>query len=275
MIKTAEQQYKNNVIDILENGGYVMDRTGTGALKRWAHEYTHRPAQSFPILWSKKVNFEKLAGEILWIMQDQSNDTKLLKEKYGIGIWDEWANESGLIGKAYGYQVRKHKQIDRLIEGLKNDPYSRRHRINLMSEEDAPEMELEPCAFMTLWYVDPVTHELNMTLFQRSGDMGLGVPFNMAQYALLQAMIAQVTGYKVGYFKHYINDAHIYVNHINPLKQQLNRGNFVGKGFDKKPAREGRLWLNPEITDFYDFTLDDIKLLDYNHHPHIKMNVSV
>lgn len=265
-IKSADEQYDKIVTDILHNGSYVMDRTGTGALKLWAQEFNFKPAQSFPILTKKKVFFQSAVGELLWIYQDQSNDVELLRSKYGVKVWNEWAGEDGTIGKAYGYQVRKHNLINNLINTLKNNPQDRAMMMSLWSNEDLDEMNLRPCAFQTLWDVDPVTNELNMTLIQRSGDMGLGVPFNMVQYAVLQAMIAQVTGYEVGGFKHLINNAHIYMNHINPLRQQLKRERFkYYMNFE----------LNPDITDFYDFKPEDIKLVNYHCHENIKMEVSI
>jgi thymidylate synthase len=270
IILSPDTQYDAHVLDILQNGGYVKDRTGTGALKRWELDFLHRPAEEFPILKKKKVFFEALKGELLWIYQDQSNDVNLLREKYGVKVWNEWADESGSIGKAYGYQVKKHQLIDKLIHTLKTNPYSRQMVMSLWSHEDLQEMNLPPCAFMTIWNVDPITNELNMKLVQRSGDMGLGIPFNMAQYALLQAMIAQCTGLELGYFKHTITDAHVYVNHINPLRGQLERKLNLEQTLCKP-----KLWLNPEIKDFYDFTMEDIKLLDYKHMEHIPMEVSV
>lgn len=280
MILSADKQYDSIVTEILHHGGYVLDRTGTGTLKLWNKEFFHRPTQKFPVLKKKKVFVESAKKELLWIYQDQSNDVNLLQEKYGVKVWNEWADEEGTIGKAYGYQVKKHQLIDKLIHTLKTNPYDRGMVMSLWSNEDLDEMNLRPCAFQTLWNVDPVSNELNMTLIQRSGDMGLGVPFNMVQYAILQAMIAQVTGFKVGGFKHYINDAHVYVNHINALREQLARNEGVSNTFLKgvgqfKRTREGKLWLNPDIKDFYDFKPEDIKLKGYVSHDNIKMEVSV
>lgn len=274
-IKTADEQYNEHALDILHNGSYVQDRTGTGALKRWSKKFLHRPLESFPILTSKKVAFETAKKELFWIYQDQSNDVNLLREKYGVNVWNEWADVDGTIGKAYGYQVKKHNQIDRLIDGLINDPYSRRHRMNLWSEEDAPEMQLQPCAFMTLWYVEPVTQELHMTLIQRSGDWGLGIPFNMAQYAVLHCMIAHCTGYKVGNFEHIVNDAHIYVDHINPIRKQLSRGSRIGGITDNRYTYSGQLLISTEQTDFYKIKPEELRLIGYESHDHISMKVSV
>lgn len=273
IITPADAQYRTMVEDIFKHGTYIMDRTGTGALKLWGQEFNHRPAKFFPILTSKKVNYKSAVKEMLWIYQDQSNDVNLLKEKYGVKIWDEWAQEDGTIGKAYGYQVKKHGLIDKLIHDLKNNPADRAMIMSLWNHEDLPEMALRPCAFMTMWDVDPALNELNMTLIQRSGDMGLGVPFNMVQYAVLQAMIAQVTGYKVGGFKHVINNAHIYIDHINPLREQLSRDRYKDEEGEK--LLSGFFELNPEVTDFYDFTPDDVTIRSYHSHTHIPMKVSV
>lgn len=273
LILSADMQYDKHVLDILHNGGYVLDRTGTGTLKRWDKNFLFKPAEQFPILKKKYVNFEALKGEILWIYQDQSNDVNLLKSKYGVGVWNEWADENGTIGKAYGYQVKKHGLIDKLIHTLKTDPHDRGMVMSLWDNGDLPKMNLRPCAFQTLWFVDPVTNELNLKLIQRSGDMGLGVPFNMAQYAVLQAMIAQVTGLEVGYFKHEINDAHIYVNHINALRRQLARTEWTNE--EGNPTWSGKLELNPDVKDFYDFTPQDITLVGYESHKKLKMEVAV
>ena len=220
---SADKQYNDIVNDVLQNGTYSMDRTGTGTLKLTSKVMRFYPAKSFPFITTKPMDkLYKLAlGELFWIYQDQSRDVDLLRIKYGVNIWNKWARPNGSIGKAYGYQVQKHNQIDRLIEGIITNPNSRRHRIQLWSEEDARDMELEPCAFMTMWTVSDDT--LDMTLIQRSADLGLGVPFNMAQYATLHMMIARATGYKVGEFVHFLQDAHIYVDHINPLRKQMQR----------------------------------------------------
>lgn len=276
-MQTADQQYREAVKDIIESGSFCNDRTGTGTLKKFYKTFSFSPKQGVPILTSKFIPHKAALGELLWIYQDQSNDVELLKSKYGVKVWNEWAGEDGTIGKAYGYQVRKHNQIDRLIDGLKNNPFSRRHRIQLWSEEDAPEMNLEPCAFLTLWDYEPIGNKLNMALIQRSGDMGLGVPFNQYQYHILHRMIAQCVGMELGEFTHTIINAHVYVNHINPLKEQLARSeNVKSLGFSAKSVlHTGDLWINPDITDFYEFTMDDIKLQDYVSHPKITMEVSV
>jgi thymidylate synthase len=258
----ADIQYHHIVNDVLKNGAYSLDRTGTGCLKRFGKTMRFDSTQ-LPLITTKQVFWKSALGELLWIYQDQSNDVNLLKEKYGVKVWNEWAGEDGTIGKAYGYQVKKHNQIDRLIDGLKNNPQSRRHRIQLWSEEDAPEMNLEPCAFMTLWDVED--NKLNMQLVQRSADLGLGVPFNMIQYGLLHRMIAQVTELDLGAFKYDLTNAHVYVNHINPLRRQMERTGYL----------QPNIWINPEVKDFYDFTVNDIKIDGYKYQDFIPMEVSV
>jgi thymidylate synthase len=276
VIETADQQYNKHVLDILHNGAYALDRTGTGVLKRWDKNFLFRPLEQFPILTKKKVAFETAKKELFWIYQDQSNDVTLLQEKYGVKVWNEWSGEDGTIGRAYGYQVKKHQLIDRLIHTLKTNPNDRGMVMSLWSNEDLPEMNLRPCAFQTLWYYDPLTHELNMKLVQRSGDMGLGVPFNMTQYAILQIMIAHVCDMNVGWFKHEINDAHIYVNHINPLRKQLERRDyFMDKG-KRRLISSGKISLHPNTPrDFYKIKPEHIQLNGYVSHPNIRMKVSV
>lgn len=173
--------------------------------------------------------------------------------------------EDGTIGKAYGYQIKKYRQVDKLIETLKTNPQDRRMIVNLWNIEDLPEMALQPCAFLTLW--DVTDGRLNCMLVQRSGDIGLGVPFNMTQYAVLVHLIAQVTDLRPGLFTHVINNAHIYENHVEALKLQLSRRE------EALPAP--KLIINPEIKDFYKFTPDDIKLDDYKHLGKIEMEVAV
>ena len=178
---------------------------------------------------------------------------------------DEWVDENNTIGRGYGYQIAKFNQIDKLIETLKTNPQDRRMLMTMWNIEDLPHMTLQPCCFMTLW--DVTDGKLNCMLIQRSGDIPLGVPFNTSQYAVLVHLIAQVTGLKPGLFTHVINNAHIYENQVEGMKLQLTRAN------DEYEAP--KLWINPEITNFYDFTADDIKLIDYKYHPAIKMEVSV
>lgn len=228
----------------------------------------------FPILASKFVGFKTAIKELLWIWQMQSNDVRKLQDM-NVHIWDEWMQEDGTIGKAYGYQLAKYKQVDNLIKTIKEDPTSRRMITTLWNIEDLPEMALQPCAFQTLWNINK--GKLNCMLTIRSNDWFLGNPFNVAQYAVLVHMIAQVTNYKPGKLTVCINDAHIYENHIPQIQEQLGLvdmnemfDTFITDRFCKP-----KLVLNEDIKDFYDFTIDDIKLEEYIPGPKIKAEVAV
>lgn len=258
----ADQQYLALIRDVLENGYYDNNRTGIPTKKLFGRSFTFDLQKEFPILTTKQVYFKTAVKELLWIYVLQSNDVAKLREM-GVTVWDEWAREDGTIGKAYGYQIRKHQQIDKLIDGLQRDPQGRRHIMSLWDMNDLDDMALQPCAFMTMW--DVSDGRLNCTLVQRSADLGLGVPFNFTQYAVLVHMVAQVTGLQPGMFIHYLHNAHIYENHEAALAEQLKR----------EPYAAPKLWLNPEITDFYDFTADDVKLIDYRHHSKLEMEVAI
>lgn len=263
-MSSADKQYLDIIENIIENGYYANNRTGVPTYKLPHQVMQFDLQKEFPILTTKFVAFKTAVKELLWIWQKQSNDVKELQEM-GVHVWDEWMLEDGTIGKAYGYQIRKFKQLDNLIDMLKNDPQSRRMIVTLWNCEDLDEMALQPCAFQTLW--DVTDGKLNCMLIQRSGDMGLGVPFNMTQYAVLVYMIAQVTGLKPGLFTHVINNAHVYENHVEVLKQQLARRD--------EAVAAPKLVINPEIKDFYDFKPEDIALEGYEHLGRLKMEVAV
>lgn len=259
-----DKKYLEIAETILEDGYFDNNRTGISTYKLPHQIMQFNLEKEFPILTTKFVAFKTAVKEMLWIFKDQSNDVKKLQEQ-NVSIWDEWMLEDGTIGKAYGYQVEKYHQMDKLIETLKTNPQDRRMMILLWNIEDLPEMSLQPCCFLTLW--DVTDGRLNCMLVQRSGDWGLGVPFNTAQYAVLVHMVAQVTGLKPGLLTHVINNAHIYENHVEALKLQLTR---------KDEAFEApKFWINPEVKDFYDFTADDVKLIDYKHHGKLDMEVAV
>lgn len=260
----ADKQYLDIVQNILEKGYYDNNRTGVSTFKLPHQIMQHDLSKEFPILTTKFVAFKTAVKELLWIYKDQSNDVTRLQEQ-NVHIWDEWMRPDGTIGKAYGYQVNKFKQIDKLINTLKTNPQDRRMIISLWNIEDLPDMALQPCCYETLWDVNG--DRLNCMLIQRSGDIPLGVPFNMSQYAVLVHLIAQVTGFKPGLFTHVVNNAHIYENQIEGMRLQLGRR--------EQDIIAPELWINPEITNFYDFTPDDIKLIDYKHLGKIKMEVSV
>lgn len=260
----ADDKYLKIVKDILENGFYGENRTGVSTYKLPHQIMQFDLEKEFPILTTKFVAFKTAVQEMLWIWQQQSNDVTWLNER-NIHIWDSWTDENNTIGKAYGYQIAKYKQLDNLINTLKTNPQDRRMIVSLWNIEDLPEMTLQPCAFQTLW--DVSEGRLNCLLIQRSGDIPLGVPFNTTQYAVLVHLIAQVVGLKPGLLTHVINNAHIYENQIEGMKLQLARA--------KEAYAAPKLWINPEITDFYKFTIDDIKLIDYKHGEKIQMEVSV
>lgn len=260
-----DEQYKALVKDIIENGYKSEDRTGVGTRKVFGASFRFRDTtEVFPILQCKKTNFDSLSKELLWIYKDQSNDVRLLREKYGVNIWNEWERADGTIGDAYGEQVRKHGQLDKLIRGLRELPQGRRHMINLWSWEDLGNMALPPCCFMTIWDVND--GKLNVHVTQRSGDVGLGVPFNVSQYCLLQHMVSQMVGLEVGEYFHVITNAHLYENHIEPIQEIFER-----PPIDSKP----QLILDHTVSDFYDFEPQKIELIGYKYHPHIKMTVAV
>lgn len=260
----ADKQYLEIVENILRRGYFDTNRTGIHTYKLPHQSMQYDLSKEFPILTTKFVAFKTAVKEMLWIYRDQSNDVSLLQAQ-NVRVWDEWVDEHNTIGKAYGYQIAKYKQIDKLIHTLKTNPQDRRMIMSLWNIEDLADMMLQPCAYQTLW--DVTDGRLNCMLVQRSGDMGLGIPFNLTQYAVLVHLIGQVTGYKPGILTHVINNAHIYENHAKALTKQLER---------KEEAYEApTLWINPDITDFYDFTIDDIKLIDYKYHEKLKMEVAV
>lgn len=206
--------------------------------------------QEFPILTSKYVPWKKCRDEIYWIMIMQSNDVRDL-HAMNIHFWDEWMGEDYTIGEAYGVQVKKFKQLDRLIDKIRNNPNDRGMMIQLWSEEDLPHMNIRPCAFMTMW--DVTDGVLNCSLIQRSGDWGLGVPFNFSQYAMFVHMVAQVTNLKPGILTHFINNAHIYDRHYAQLEAQLARPTFDAPAFE----------INREVKHIYDFKPEDLQIVGY------------
>lgn len=263
-MSAADTQYLRIIEDILDHGYYANNRTGIATYKLPHQVMQFNLAEEFPILTTKFVAFKTAIKELLWIWQLQSNDVRQL-QAMNVKVWDEWMREDGTIGKAYGYQIAKYKQLDNLLDMLKNDPQSRRMIVTLWNIEDLPDMALQPCAYETLW--DVTDGRLNCMLVQRSGDMGLGVPFNTAQYAALVHMIAHVSGLQPGLFTHIINNAHIYENHVEALRTQLER---------KQEALEAPvLRLNQDIKNFYDFKPADITLEGYEHLGKLSMTVAV
>lgn len=263
---TFDEQYRDIVFRVIADGQRVDDRTGVGTRKLFGQEMRFDLQKEFPAPTLKKLFFETAKKEMYWIYQDQSNDVELLQQKYKVRVWDAWKQDDGTIGNAYGYIVRKHKQIDRLIEGLRKNPQGRRHVMSLWDIEELPHMALQPCAFQTIWTV--TGNRLNCHLVQRSGDLGLGVPFNTAQYGVLVHMIAQCVGLEPGELWHTIDDAHVYENHVEPLKEMLFRPILT----HVKPELQV---VKPFIDDFYSLKPEYFILSGYESHPHIRLDVAV
>lgn len=263
------RQYHDLLNHVLEHGVFKADRTGTGTKSVFGYQMRFNLAEGFPAVTTKKLHFRSIIHELLWFLRGDQN-IAYLKEN-GVKIWDEWADEDGNLGPVYGVQWRswptpdgRHiDQIARLVDGIKNNPDSRRHIVSAWNVAEIENMALPPCHALFQFYV--ADGRLSCQLYQRSADIFLGVPFNIASYALLTHMIAQVAGLKVGDFVHTFGDAHIYSNHFEQVDLQLSRPAF------KLPYLE----LNPEITRLEDFTYDDIKIVGYESHPSIKAPIAV
>lgn len=261
--------YLELLAHVMEHGTDRGDRTGTGTRSVFGAQMRFDLQKGFPAVTTKKLFFRSLAHELLWFLQGSSNIAYLKENR--VGIWDAWADEHGELGPVYGVQWRRWKaadgreidQIAELIEGLKTNPHSRRHIINAWNVGDVPNMALPPCHTMFQFYV--ADGKLSCQLYQRSGDLFLGVPFNIASYALFTHMIAQVVGLEVGDFVHTLGDAHLYHNHFEQVKTQLSR----------EPMALPTLWLNPEITSIDDFRFEDIKLKNYSSHPPLRAPIAV
>ncbi len=263
------QQYLEFAQYILTNGHKKMDRTGTGTQSIFGYQMRFDLKQGFPMLTTKKLHLKSIIHELLWFISGDTN-IKYLKDN-GVRIWDEWADENGDLGPVYGHQWRSWPkpngktvdQISLLIDQLKNNPDSRRHIVSAWNVADVDQMALPPCHCLFQFYV--ADGKLSCQLYQRSADVFLGVPFNIASYALFTMMMAQVCGYEAGDFVHTFGDAHIYSNHIEQINQQLKRSTF------SLP----QIKINPDIKDLFDFSFDDFELVDYQAHPHIKGKVAV
>ncbi|OJJ16012.1 thymidylate synthase [marine bacterium AO1-C] len=263
------QQYTDLVKHVLENGVRKGDRTGTGTLSVFGYQMRFDLSEGFPLVTTKKIHLRSIIHELLWFLKGDTN-IRYLQEN-GVTIWDEWADENGNLGSVYGAQWRSWRtgdgetvdQISNLIEQIKKSPDSRRLIVSAWNVGEIDKMALPPCHTMFQFYV--ANGKLSCQLYQRSADIGLGVPFNIASYALLLAMIAQVTDLEVGEFVHTFGDAHIYSNHEEALREQITR----------TPYSLPRLELNKNIKDIFEFTYDDIQILDYQYHPLIKLPVAV
>jgi len=262
------QTYLVLLRDVLKNGEKRQERTGTGTLSVFGYHTRYDLAEGFPLLTTKRCHLRSIIHELLWFLRGDTNIEYLRDKK--VTIWDEWADESGELGPIYGYQWRhwsKEKPIDQIqqvIAQLKNDPYSRRHVVSAWNAPDISNMALPPCHVLFQFYVHQ-NEKLSCQLYQRSADIFLGVPFNIASYALLTLMISQVLGLRPGHFIHTIGDAHLYLNHLDQAKLQLTR----------PPRTLPTLQINPEVKNIFEFRFDDFELLNYNPHPTIKAPISV
>ncbi len=265
------QQYLDLLQKVLDTGVKRQDRTGTGTLSIFGAQMRFDLSKGFPLLTTKKLNTKAIIYELLWFIQGQTN-IKWLNDN-GVHIWDPWADENGELGRIYGYQWRNWtaengKHIDQLknaLETIKNNPTSRRIIVSAWNVGDLDKMALPPCHILYQFYVDTENKRLSLQLYQRSADLFIGVPFNIASYSLLLMMVAQVTGYQPGDFVHTLGDTHIYLNHIEQVKLQLSR----------TPKPLPTVELNPEVKCLFDFTYDDIKIKNYEAWPHIKAPVAV
>jgi len=263
------QQYLDLMRHVRDKGVKKEDRTGTGTKSVFGYQMRFNLAKRFPAVTTKKLHLRSIIHELLWFLQGDTN-IKYLKDN-NVRIWDDWADENGNLGPVYGYQWRswpapdgRHiDQISQLIEQIKNNPDSRRLMVTAWNPALVDEMALPPCHCLFQFYV--ADGKLSCQLYQRSADIFLGVPFNIASYALLTMMIAQVCNLKLGEFIHTFGDAHLYSNHVDQVELQLSR----------EPCPLPKMKLNSDINSIFDFTYDDFKLVDYQCHPHIKAPVAV
>ncbi|MCB0413995.1 MAG: thymidylate synthase [Bdellovibrionales bacterium] len=263
------KQYLDLMQRVLKEGIDKEDRTGTGTLSVFGHQMRFDLQEGFPLLTTKKVHLKSIIYELLWFLKGDTNVQYL--QDHGVRIWNEWADEKGELGRVYGAQWRewtnsrgeKVDQIKNVVESIKKDPNSRRHLVVAFNPGELNQMALPPCHAFFQFYVGK--GKLSCQLYQRSADIFLGVPFNIASYSLLTLMMAQVTGLQPGEFIHTLGDAHLYANHMDQTQLQLSR----------ETRSLPKMKLNPEVKDLFDFTYEDFELVDYDPHPAIKGVVSV
>lgn len=263
------KQYLNLLQHILDNGIHKEDRTGTGTISTFGYQMRFNLQEGFPVVTTKKLHLKSIIHELLWFLNGDTNIRYLLEN--GVRIWNEWADENGNLGHIYGYQWRSWPdyngghvdQIANAIDQIKNNPDSRRIIVSAWNVADLPNMNLPPCHAFFQFYV--ANGKLSCQLYQRSADSFIGVPFNIASYALLTMMMAQVTGLEAGDFVHTFGDLHIYTNHLEQVKLQLSR----------EPYPLPQMKINPEVKNIFDFNFNDFELVNYQAHPHIKGDVAV
>jgi len=263
------KQYLSLLERVLAEGVKKEDRTGTGTLSVFGHQMRFDMSEGFPLLTTKKTHLKSIIYELLWFLKGDTN-AKYLQD-HGVRIWNEWVDSNGDLGHIYGYQWRSWPdykggaidQISEAVHAIKHNPDSRRIIVSAWNVGDLENMNLPPCHAFFQFYV--ANGKLSLQLYQRSADIFLGVPFNIASYALLLQMMAQVTGLQAGDFVHTLGDAHIYSNHLEQVKLQLTR----------EPRKLPRMLLNPEVDSIFDFKFEDFELVGYDPHPHIKGEVSV
>ncbi len=263
------QQYLDLMRRVRDTGTKKSDRTGTGTLSVFGHQMRFDLADGFPLVTTKKLHLKSIIHELIWFLAGDTNVGYLRRN--GVSIWDEWADESGDLGPVYGKQWRSWAtldgaavdQISQVVDTLRKDPDSRRMIVSAWNPADIPDMALAPCHCLFQFYV--ADGRLSCQLYQRSADVFLGVPFNIASYALLTMMMAQVTGLKPGEFVHTFGDAHLYLNHLEQAEEQLSR----------EPRPLPQMAINPAVTSIFDFRFEDFELTGYDPHPHIKAAVAV
>lgn len=263
------KQYLDLLQHVMDNGTFKGDRTGTGTKSVFGYQMRYNLEEGFPLLTTKKLHLKSIIYELLWFLKGETNVQYL--QDNGVRIWNEWADEDGNLGPIYGYQWRSWPdydggfidQISEVVDTIKNNPDSRRIIVSAWNVADLPKMKLPPChAFFQFYVADG---RLSLQLYQRSADTFLGVPFNIASYALLLMMMAHVTGLKAGDFVHTLGDAHIYSNHFEQVKEQLSR----------TPRSLPTMTINPEVKSIFDFKFEDFELSNYDPLPHIKATVAV
>jgi len=263
------KQYLELLDHVITNGNEKTDRTGTGTKSVFGYQMRFDLGEGFPLLTTKKLHLKSIIHELLWFISGDTNTGYL--NRNGVKIWNEWADEDGNLGPIYGYQWRswpadggrKIDQLSDVISSIKRSPDSRRHIVSAWNAGELDRMALPPCHILFQFYV--AGGKLSCQLYQRSADIFIGVPFNIASYALLTLMVAQITGLKPGDFVHTLGDAHIYLNHIEQVKLQLTR----------EPFKLPKMLINKNVTDILKFRYDDFTIADYVAHPHIKADIAV